>query len=72
MLSPPNIALATRLAALLPESLSKFIFLSTGSETVECAIKMAKIYTGKWEMVGFSTGYREYTSSLQMMYMAHS
>lgn len=59
MLSPPVTDLCVALAALLPVELSKFIFLSTGSETVECALKMAKMYTGKWEVVGFSTGYRK-------------
>jgi 4-aminobutyrate aminotransferase-like enzyme len=58
MLSQPIVDLASGLASLLPEQLSKYIFLSTGSETAECAIKMAKVYTGKWEIVGFSTGYR--------------
>jgi 2,2-dialkylglycine decarboxylase (pyruvate) len=60
MLSQPIADLAAGLASLLPESLSKYIFLSTGSETAECSIKMAKLYTGKWEIVGFSTGYRMY------------
>ena len=63
MLSQPVIDLAAVLASLLPESLSKYIFLSTGSETAECAIKMAKVYTGKWEIVGFSTGYRTFLLS---------
>jgi 4-aminobutyrate aminotransferase-like enzyme len=63
MLSPPVTDLCVALADILPVELSKFIFLSTGSETVECALKMAKMYTGRWEVVGFSTGYRESSSS---------
>ena len=52
MLSPPVISLAKRLTSVLPTGLGKTFFLSTGGESNEAAIKMAKMYTGKFEIVG--------------------
>ncbi len=52
MISPPVISLAERLCSLLPEGLDKAFFLSTGGESNEAAIKMAKVFTGKFEIVG--------------------
>ena len=39
--------LVERLASLLPEPLKKIFLLTTGSETVECAIKLARSYGAK-------------------------
>ena len=61
MLTDPVIDLAERLASFLPEHLSKSFFLNTGSETTEAAIKMAKYYTGKFEIVAFSASYHGLT-----------
>ena len=52
MLSPPVISLAARLCSLLPSGLDKAFFLSTGGESNEAAIKMAKVFTGCFEIVG--------------------
>ncbi|KAJ5196825.1 Pyridoxal phosphate-dependent transferase major region subdomain 2 [Penicillium cf. viridicatum] len=52
MVSPPVISLGERLCDLLPTGLDKAFFLSTGGESNEAAIKMAKVYTGKFEIVG--------------------
>ncbi|EXJ87669.1 2,2-dialkylglycine decarboxylase (pyruvate) [Capronia coronata CBS 617.96] len=52
MTSPPVVRLAERLISLLPQGLDKAFFLSTGAESNEAAIKMAKVYTGKFEIVG--------------------
>ena len=62
MLTEPVVALAERLAALLPPPLEKSFFLNTGSETIEAAIKMAKCYTGKFEVVAFAASYHGLTS----------
>ena len=62
MLSPPVIQLAERLVGLLPEGLDKAMFLSTGGESNECAIKMAKYFTGKWEIVGLGASWHGMTS----------
>lgn len=52
MLSPAVAALAGRMAALLPRSLSKLIFLNTGGESNETALRLAKKFTGGFEVVG--------------------
>ncbi|TAQ84025.1 hypothetical protein B7494_g7655 [Chlorociboria aeruginascens] len=62
MVSPPVIHLAARLTAVLPEGLDKCIFLSTGGESNECAIKLAKMYTGKFEIVGLGASWHGMTS----------
>lgn len=62
MVSPPVISLAKRLASVLPRPLSKSFFLSTGGESNEAAIKMAKIYTGKFEIVGLGASWHGQTA----------
>ncbi len=52
MLSPAVAALARRMAAMLPRSLSKLIFLNTGGESNETALRLAKKFTGGFEVVG--------------------
>jgi 2,2-dialkylglycine decarboxylase (pyruvate) len=65
MLSPPVVALSQRLAAMLPAHLSKAMFLSTGGESNEAALKMAKLHTGKFEVVGFTGSWHGMTSGAQ-------
>src|SRR5438270_3676313 len=49
---PRSVAqLAQRLAKLVPKPLSKSLFVNTGSESNEAAIKMAKLYSGGFEVV---------------------
>lgn len=62
MISPPVIALGERLCKALPEGLDKAFFLSTGGESNEAAIKMAKVYTGKFEVVGFGASWHGMTA----------
>lgn len=62
MITQPVVDLAERLANVLPKPLEKSFFLNTGSETTEAAIKMAKLYTGKFEVVAFSASYHGLTS----------
>ncbi|KAH7130529.1 pyridoxal phosphate-dependent transferase [Dendryphion nanum] len=61
MITQPVVDLAERLARLLPAPLEKSFFLNTGSETTEAAIKMAKCYTGKFEIVAFTASYHGLT-----------
>ena len=63
MITIPVIELAERLGRLLPPPLEKSFFLNTGSETMEAGIKMAKLYTGKFEVVAFSASYHGLTGS---------
>jgi 2,2-dialkylglycine decarboxylase (pyruvate) len=53
MLSPPVIELATALASMLPPELQKVLLVNTGSEANEAALRMAKMHTGGFEVVGF-------------------
>jgi len=62
MLSPPVIQLAEKLTSLLPKGLDKAMFLNTGAESNEAAIKLAKLYTGKWEIVGLGASWHGMTS----------
>lgn len=57
MLSRPVVDLAEALAGTLPDSLSRAMFLSTGGESNEAAIKMAKLFTGRHEIVSFDQSY---------------
>lgn len=56
-LSPIMLEAAAKFAEVAPGSLSKSIFLSTGAEANECAISLAKAYTGKSGVIGFNRGY---------------
>lgn len=62
MLSPPVISLAKRLTSLTPPGLDKAFFLSTGGESNEAAIRLAKFYTGKFEVVGLASSWHGVTS----------
>jgi 2,2-dialkylglycine decarboxylase (pyruvate) len=56
-LSPIVLEAAAKFAAVAPGALSKSLFLSTGTEANECAISLAKTYTGKSGVIGFNRGY---------------
>lgn len=62
MITQPVVDLAERLARFLPLPLEKSFFLNTGSETTEAAIKMAKCYTGRFEIVAFTASFHGLTS----------
>jgi 2,2-dialkylglycine decarboxylase (pyruvate) len=63
MLHDDSIVLAEKLAELLPSSLDKLIFKSTGSEANEAAMAMAKVHTGGYEIVAPQRGFFGTTSS---------
>jgi len=60
MLSEPVVALAERLAGLIPD-LPRAMLLSTGGEANEAAIRLAKLVTGRWEIVGFAQSWHGMT-----------
>ena len=60
MLSRPVIDLAEVLGSLVP-GLTKVLLLTTGAESNEAALKMAKIITGGWEVVGFAQSWHGMT-----------
>ena len=63
MLSVPVVELAKVLAATMPPQLSKVLLLTTGAEANEAAIKMAKLYTAKYEIVSFDRSWHGMTSA---------
>ena len=61
MLSRPVVELATRLAEATPPGLDRCLLLSTGAESNEAALRMAKLVTGGWEVVGFAQSWHGMT-----------
>src|SRR3954453_15340821 len=61
MLSRPVVELSRRLAESLPAPLSKTLLLSTGAESNEAALRMAKLVTGGHEVVAFSRSWHGMT-----------
>ncbi|HJN13063.1 MAG TPA: aspartate aminotransferase family protein [Pirellulaceae bacterium] len=61
MLSPPVIELCHALAKMLPPTLQKALLLSTGSESNEAALRMAKLHTGGFEIVALTNSYHGMT-----------
>jgi 2,2-dialkylglycine decarboxylase (pyruvate) len=60
MLSRPVVDLAEALAATMP-ALPRVMLLSTGGEANEAAIKIAKLVTGGWEVIGFAESWHGMT-----------
>ena len=61
MLSRPVIDLARRLAGTVPPSLDKAMLLTTGAESNEAALRMAKLVTGRHEVVSFARSWHGMT-----------
>src|SRR4051794_27915950 len=57
MLSEPVLALGERLAHLAPDPLDRVMLLNTGSESNEVAVKLAKLATGRFELVGLTRSF---------------
>lgn len=53
----PQVKLAGVLAGLLPDKLNNCYFVNSGSEAVEGALKLAKRYTGRGNIVAFRQAY---------------
>ncbi len=60
-LSEPVIAFAEELSAMLPAALDRVLPLSTGGEANEAALRMAKTYTGGFEVVAFDRSWHGVT-----------
>jgi 2,2-dialkylglycine decarboxylase (pyruvate) len=63
MLSRPVVDLARRLADTLPPALQKVLLLSTGGESNEAAVRLAKLVTGRFEVVSFSRSWHGMTQA---------
>jgi acetylornithine/succinyldiaminopimelate/putrescine aminotransferase len=57
LVQSPQVKLAEKLASLLPPELQSVYFVSSGSEAVEGAMKLARRFTGRAEMVAFRNAY---------------
>lgn len=62
-LSRPVVQLAEVLADLLGPQLSKALLLSTGAESNEAALRLAKLYTGGYEVVAFDLAWHGMTGA---------
>lgn len=61
MLSRPVVDLARALAGVAPGALERSLLLTTGAESNEAAIRMAKLVTGRFEVVGFAQSWHGMT-----------
>ncbi|MDQ2918062.1 MAG: aspartate aminotransferase family protein [Pseudomonadota bacterium] len=57
------VQLADALSKIVPKPLRKSLFINTGSESNEAAIKMAKLYTGGFEVVGLGGSWHGVTGN---------
>jgi 2,2-dialkylglycine decarboxylase (pyruvate) len=57
------VQLAEAIARIVPKPLRKSLFVNTGSESNEAAIKMAKLYTGGFEIMGLGGSWHGVTGS---------
>lgn len=57
IIQTPQVKLAEALAATLPEALSMTYFVNSGSEAIEGALKLAKRYTGRSEIISCQNAY---------------
>ena len=49
----------------MPEGLQKTLLLNTGSESNEAALRMAKLYTGGFEVIGYTGSWHGMTAGSQ-------
>ncbi|APU13170.1 MULTISPECIES: aspartate aminotransferase family protein [Actinoalloteichus] len=63
MLSRPVVELGRRLAESLPAPLEKALLLTTGAEANEAAVRMAKLVTGRHEIVSFARSWHGMTQA---------
>jgi len=61
ILSRPVVDLAALLAELAPGNLERVLLVSTGGESNEAAIRMAKLATGRYEIIGLSRSWHGVT-----------
>ncbi|MEO3797372.1 aspartate aminotransferase family protein [Nonomuraea sp. B10E15] len=66
-LSPPVLDLAERLAALLPPGLDRSMFVSTGGEANEAAVRIAKLVSGGFEVVALTRSWHGMTAGSQSL-----
>jgi 2,2-dialkylglycine decarboxylase (pyruvate) len=71
-LSEPVLALAERLIATLPPPLDRAMFLSTGGEGIEAAVRMAKFAGGGFEVASLTRSWHGVTAGASSLTLAGS
>jgi len=61
LLSRPVVELAALIAEIAPGALDRVLLVSTGGESNEAALRMAKLVTGRFEIVAFSRSWHGVT-----------
>ncbi len=67
MVERPQVEYARRIAALLPDPLDSVYFVNSGAEAVEGALKLAKRYTHRTEMISMRRAYHGSTHGAMSM-----
>lgn len=62
MIQNPQVRLAELLCSLLPDGLDSVFYTNSGSEAVEGAIKLARRFTGRSEIISFKNAYHGSTT----------
>lgn len=57
LVETPRVEYAARIASLLPDPLESVYFVNSGAEAVEGALKLAKRYTGRTELISMRRAY---------------
>lgn len=57
LIQAPQVKLAEKLSSLLPPPLQSTYFVTSGSEAIEGAMKLAKRYTGRAEVIAYKNAY---------------
>lgn len=67
MIERPQVEYAAEITALMPEPLESVYFVNSGAEAVEGALKLAKRYTGRAEMISMRRAYHGSTHGAMSM-----
>ena len=67
LVETPQVAYATKIASLLPAPLESVYFVNSGAEAVEGALKLAKRFTGRTEMISMRRAYHGSTHGAMSM-----
>jgi 2,2-dialkylglycine decarboxylase (pyruvate) len=62
VLSEPVLRLAQQLLATMPSGLERVLFLSTGGEANEAALRMAKLFSGRFEVLALTRSWHGVTA----------
>jgi acetylornithine/succinyldiaminopimelate/putrescine aminotransferase len=67
----PQVSLAKKLAEILPSSLNSTFFVNSGAEAVEGALKLARKYTSRYEIIACRNAYHGSTAGAESLRSDH-